>query len=449
MGTCVPDIPATNLVTVFRKKMTIPIDPALQHVPEEGVFDYLCGNRKKYLDQLGGILLGWEIVKLRMKSKEVFPFRPLVNVKGNFTVLTAVPGDKLQGCVLEIRPSFIICRSLNIFCVKVPCDIAVSVGDVIEYMFERYDNEDKLPIIYGTDPVIVPNGTSVIVNGLPMKHETTVNDNTDDYFNDSHDDMSFSNKRPVYMNIPVDPRIVHINADAASHARPVSGKRKPEMTAAEPTSKRQKQDNETLPHVAEMRAVAQSTPLNKSAGKKADALPVGWERIKHDPKKEGGKVWYTYKAPDGKVFPKLNKAMAYLAAKGGSNETPSKASNNSTKPSNNSTKQPNSEVFKVKVMQILESSDLKKRTSEQLKKFTNHSGTKNGSGMTSHLPEDNAELSRRAEANQEEDVFASSQENEETELAAEYRNNLLQNLEEKLKKPKKKKKKKESSEGFL
>ena len=53
----------------------------MQHVFEDGVFHWLSENRKNYMPELGGILLAWNVSKIKLKSPGHPPFKPEVNIK--------------------------------------------------------------------------------------------------------------------------------------------------------------------------------------------------------------------------------------------------------------------------------------------------------------------------------------------------------------------------------
>ena len=56
----------------------------MQHVFEDGVFHWLSENRKNYMPELGGILLAWNVSKIKLKSPGHPPFKPEVNIKVSF-----------------------------------------------------------------------------------------------------------------------------------------------------------------------------------------------------------------------------------------------------------------------------------------------------------------------------------------------------------------------------
>ena len=53
----------------------------LQHVFEDGVYHWLSENRKSYMPELGGVLLAWNVSKIKLKSPGHPPFKPEVNIK--------------------------------------------------------------------------------------------------------------------------------------------------------------------------------------------------------------------------------------------------------------------------------------------------------------------------------------------------------------------------------
>ena len=53
----------------------------MQYVVEDGVYDCLSKNRKSYMPQLGGVLLAWDISKIKLKSPGYPPFKPEVIIK--------------------------------------------------------------------------------------------------------------------------------------------------------------------------------------------------------------------------------------------------------------------------------------------------------------------------------------------------------------------------------
>ena len=53
----------------------------MQYVVEDGVYDCLSESRKSYIPELGGVLLAWDISKIKLKSQGCPPFKPEVIIK--------------------------------------------------------------------------------------------------------------------------------------------------------------------------------------------------------------------------------------------------------------------------------------------------------------------------------------------------------------------------------
>ncbi|XP_023343586.1 histone H3.v1 isoform X2 [Eurytemora carolleeae] len=144
---------SVSTVTAIKTKLTVTIEPEFQHVFEDGVYDWLSENRKSYMPELGGVLLAWDISKIKLKSPGLPPFKPEVIIKGEFTIFRPNPGERLWGRVLEVRPDLVICKTNEVLMVKVDTNlVTVNPGDSITYTFHRYQRDGKVGIIYGSDP---------------------------------------------------------------------------------------------------------------------------------------------------------------------------------------------------------------------------------------------------------------------------------------------------------
>ena len=152
----------------------------MQYVVEDGVYDCLSESRKSYIPELGGVLLAWDISKIKLKSQGCPPFKPEVIIKGAFTIFKPNPGERLWGRVIEVRPDLIICKTNEVLMVKVDINQeTVEPGDSITYTFNRYHRDGKVGIIYGTDPrVEISSSGSGTLNDSTIAENQSSNQGT-------------------------------------------------------------------------------------------------------------------------------------------------------------------------------------------------------------------------------------------------------------------------------
>jgi len=150
------DIEDKYIVSV-KKKFQAPIPNQLQACPIEGAFHYLIRNRKRYMSHVDGILLDWNISKIRLKNEVFPPFQPVITIKGEFLTLKIGKGDKMTANVVEVRYPFVIASYHDNFIVKIDAtshkEVTASPGDQVEFVYVSYELENDLPAIYGTEPV--------------------------------------------------------------------------------------------------------------------------------------------------------------------------------------------------------------------------------------------------------------------------------------------------------
>eukprot|EP00088_Acartia_fossae_P033444 TRINITY_DN3422_c0_g1_i1.p1 TRINITY_DN3422_c0_g1~~TRINITY_DN3422_c0_g1_i1.p1 ORF type:complete len:339 (+),score=75.25 TRINITY_DN3422_c0_g1_i1:50-1066(+) len=143
-------------IVVRNKKILAPIFHKYESIPTEGALNFLTQNRLKYLNNLQGILIEWTINNARLKKKAVFPFKPIVCIKGKFTILRVNKGDRLMADLVDIRNGTLIGKSFGMFLVRLDnANFSGKIGDQIEYKFIQYNLEDDLPVIQGKAPKII------------------------------------------------------------------------------------------------------------------------------------------------------------------------------------------------------------------------------------------------------------------------------------------------------
>ena len=201
-----------------------------------------------------------------MKSPGHPPFKPEVNIKGEFTIFKPNPGERLWGRVLEVRPDLVICKTNEVLMGKVDNNlVTVEPGDSITYTFHRYQRDGKVGIIYGSDPCVEHNWRS------DPRIDSTIAENK------SSDQEKSETEEETDEPSNIQPLAIPAAASAAIPAA-TSAAIPPTASAAIPP------------------AASEEFP--------APELGPGWRRVLHKAKKP----YNTYISPSGKRYRSLKRA---------------------------------------------------------------------------------------------------------------------------------------------
>jgi len=257
------------------QKLDIIIDPSLEMVPTDGVSEYLIRQRKKFFPALNGYLLEWNTrkIKLKRRSYQNHPrLGTLISLKADFTVFRPEVGGKLQGLVVQVRPGFLKCRTMEIFLAIVErnSSIQFGVGDVIEFSYQSLEHSQGSPlcVIYGDSPKHLPQ----LADAVPAEEQSPSG-------TCSVDTKSFTTL--------------------------------PSMTPIEKKTKKRQVETpgERTILSGEAGGALSSSPKKKKIPGKTNSLPDGWSRKRNQTERSS---WTTYIGPDGKICKTVRQIHEYI-----------------------------------------------------------------------------------------------------------------------------------------
>jgi len=270
-----------------KKKIIIPIDNEFKDFANIGVTRQLLSMRHKQNEELKGILLDWQIYKIRLDTDSQPPMKARYSVKGNWKILRIPEMEKLEARIVNTGKGLLTAIWFDTVPVRIKGNYKdYPVGGLISFDYERFTDEDGFPTMEGTGAVLInQNGINGGLNG-------ELSESGSEAPASPRGSKKRKNESDAEQSPRKTPKIAVTQADKIkSQADKVNESANIESGASTstPISTNKKTPNRRL--------VTESAKTPKSQNE----LPPGYSRVPHKPA-TGGKTWYSYLTPEGKYL---------------------------------------------------------------------------------------------------------------------------------------------------
>jgi len=271
-----------------KKKLIIPIDHEFKEFQNIGVTRQLLSMRHKYDQELRGILLDWQIYKIRLDTDSQPPMKARYSVKGNWKILRIPEMERLEARIVNTGKGLLTAIWFDTVPVRIKGSFKdYPVGGDISFDYSKFTDEDGFPVMEGTNAVLIhQNGINGELNGNPSETESEVptsprvSKSTSQKRKHESDSEQSPRKTPKIVNNQAEKKKSQDKVDESANSDSAA-------STSTPMSTNKKTPNRRL--------VSDATKTPKSQ----NDLPPGYSRVAHTSEKTG-KTWYSFSTPDGK-----------------------------------------------------------------------------------------------------------------------------------------------------